>query len=65
MKGVFVNFLAIIVGAFLGLLMKQGIPSRYKKTIMQALRLAVFLIGIKKETTFTSGPNTEKLTDTW
>lgn len=47
MKGVFVNFLAIIAGAFLGLLMKQGIPIRYKKTIMQALGLAVFLIGIK------------------
>ncbi len=47
MIGTIVNAFAIIAGSLLGLLLKKGIPEGYKKTVMQALSLAVILIGIK------------------
>lgn len=45
--GSIVNALAIVVGGALGLLLKSGIPERFNKTLMQALGLSVFLIGIQ------------------
>ncbi len=46
MLGTIVNSIAIIIGALLGNLLKQGIPERIKETIMQGIGLAVLLIGI-------------------
>jgi uncharacterized membrane protein YqgA involved in biofilm formation len=45
--GTFVNCIAIIAGSLLGMLLRSGIPSQYKRTIIQALGLAVILIGLK------------------
>jgi len=47
MIGTIVNTLAIIAGSLIGLLLRGGIPSQYKQTIIQALSLAVILIGFK------------------
>jgi hypothetical protein len=45
--GTIVNTLAIIVGSLLGLIFKGGIPRKYQITVMQAISLAVILIGLK------------------
>jgi len=45
--GTIVNFIAIIVGSVIGIVLKKGIPERYKDTIMQGIGLATFLIGLK------------------
>lgn len=47
MLGTIVNTVAIIAGSLIGLLFRGGIPEKYRVTIMQALSLAVILIGIK------------------
>ena len=47
MLGTIVNTLAIIAGSLVGLLLRGGIPAQYKQTIIQALSLAVILIGLK------------------
>ncbi|MBW1840881.1 MAG: DUF554 domain-containing protein [Deltaproteobacteria bacterium] len=46
MLGTIVNALAIIAGSLLGLVFRGGIPERYKVTIMQAISLAVILVGL-------------------
>ena len=46
MLGVIVNALAIIVGGFLGLLIKKGVPERYSDAIMKGLGLCVLYIAI-------------------
>lgn len=46
MLGTLVNTGAIIVGSLLGLLFSGGIQKRYKQTVMQAISLAVVLIGL-------------------
>lgn len=46
MLGTIVNTIVIILGSFLGLLIKGEIPERISKTIMQGLALAVLYIGI-------------------
>jgi hypothetical protein len=46
MLGTIVNSAAIIVGTFLGILLKTGIPDRIKHTIMQGIGLSVVLIGL-------------------
>ncbi|MFO8090752.1 MAG: DUF554 domain-containing protein [Desulfatiglandaceae bacterium] len=46
MLGTFVNAAAIVAGGGIGLVLRGGIPSRYSTTVMQALSLAVMLIGI-------------------
>jgi uncharacterized membrane protein YqgA involved in biofilm formation len=45
--GTIVNAVAIIAGALLGLLFRGGIPEKYNRTIMNAISLAVLVIGIK------------------
>ncbi len=45
--GTIVNSLAIIAGGLIGLLLKGGIPEKYSRIMMQAIGLAVILIGIK------------------
>lgn len=47
MFGTIVNTLAIIVGSFIGVVLKGGIPKKYNITVMQAVSLAVILIGLK------------------
>jgi uncharacterized protein len=47
MLGTIVNCLAIIAGSLVGLLFKNGIPDRYNQTVMQAVGLAVLLVGLK------------------
>jgi hypothetical protein len=44
--GTFVNAAAIVAGGGVGLVLRGGIPSRYSTTVMQALSLAVMLIGV-------------------
>lgn len=47
MFGTVVNTLAIIAGSLAGLVLKGGIPKAYMDTVMQAIGLAVILIGLK------------------
>ncbi len=47
MLGTIVNCLTIIAGSIIGILFKNGISQKYNKTIMQAIGLAVMLIGLK------------------
>ncbi len=47
MLGTIVNCLTIIAGSLVGLLFRNGIPEKYNQTVMQAIGLAVILIGMK------------------
>mgnify|MGYP001030498227 CR=1 FL=1 len=47
MLGTIVNCMAIVAGGLVGLLFKNGIPDRYNQTVMQAVGLAVLLVGLK------------------
>ncbi|HBR01617.1 MAG TPA: DUF554 domain-containing protein, partial [Ruminiclostridium sp.] len=44
--GTVVNVVAVIIGGMCGVLLKKGIPDRYKTTIMQAIGLSVIIVGI-------------------
>jgi len=44
--GTIINILAIIIGSTIGMLLRKGIPERFKSTIMQAIGLAVVIIGV-------------------
>ncbi len=44
--GTIVNAAVIIIGAMLGNFLKSGFPERFKATLMQAISLAVILIGL-------------------
>ena len=46
MIGTIVNSLAILLGGTLGLVFRKGISDRFKSTVMQALGLAVVMIGL-------------------
>ena len=61
MIGTLINVALVLVGTALGLLLRKGIPERVKDTVMQALGLAVILIGASgalgiSGTTITSVP---------
>jgi hypothetical protein len=47
MLGTIVNSLAILAGGIVGLLLRSGIPQKYKDTAISALGLAVIFIGLK------------------
>jgi uncharacterized protein len=47
MFGTFVNALAIAAGGLIGLVLRGGIPRSCAETIMQAIGLAVLLIGLQ------------------
>ena len=47
MKGTLVNVAAIVAGAGLGLILRLGISESCKRTILQAMGLAVLFIGIR------------------
>lgn len=44
--GTIVNSAAIIAGGLVGLRVKQGMPERFKTTIMQGIGLSVLLVGV-------------------
>jgi uncharacterized membrane protein YqgA involved in biofilm formation len=44
--GTLVNVAAVVIGGACGLIVKKGLPERFKSTIMQALGLAVIIVGI-------------------
>jgi len=46
MLGTIVNSIAIIAGAFVGILLNKGIKEQYTKTIMDGMGLSVVVIGI-------------------
>ncbi len=46
MLGTVVNVLAIIAGSCIGLIFRGGIPMGYQQTVIQAIGLAVAIIGI-------------------
>ncbi|WP_432661853.1 DUF554 domain-containing protein [Wukongibacter baidiensis] len=46
MLGTIVNALAIVGGSLIGLFFKKGIPKQYNDTVINALSLAVILIGL-------------------
>ncbi len=45
--GSIVNVILILLGSFLGLLLRKGLPENLKSTIMQGMSLAVILIGFQ------------------
>ncbi len=45
-SGAFVNFVLVLIGASLGVLLKKGIPEKLKNAIMTGMALCVLLIGI-------------------
>lgn len=45
--GVLVNVVAIIIGAFVGVQLKKGMPENLSKHIMNGLALSTFIIGVK------------------
>ncbi len=47
MLGTIVNCLTIIAGSVIGIGFKNKIPEKYNQTVMQAIGLAVILVGIK------------------
>ncbi|MCL2365583.1 MAG: DUF554 domain-containing protein [Oscillospiraceae bacterium] len=46
MLGVAVNFVAILIGGVIGLLVKKGIPERFSSAIMAGIGLCILFIGI-------------------
>lgn len=46
MLGVLVNVAAIVAGGMIGLLLKRGLPETVKHVVMQAIGLAVIVIGL-------------------
>ena len=47
MFGTLVNTLAIVGGSLCGLLLRGGLPQAWRTTVIQAISLAVILIGLK------------------
>ena len=43
--GTIVNTITIIIGSFIGIIIKGGLKEKYKNIIMQALALCVFFVG--------------------
>ena len=46
MLGTIVNVIAIVIGSFIGILLKKGIKEEFKDTIMNGIGLTVIIIGI-------------------
>lgn len=45
-SGAVVNFILVIVGGLVGMLLKKGIPERIQQTLMYAMALCVLFIGV-------------------
>ncbi len=46
LSGAVVNFIAVIIGGMVGVLLKKGIPERIKDTLVKGMALCVAYIGI-------------------
>ena len=46
MTGTIVNTLAVIIGAFIGIILKRGIPERLADTLMKGLGLCTLYLGV-------------------
>lgn len=45
--GTLVNSLAIVVGSFIGLIIKRGLPEKWQETIMNGIGMSILIIGIQ------------------
>lgn len=45
-SGAFVNFILVIIGSSFGMLLKRGIPEKIQNTLVSAVALCVFYIGV-------------------
>lgn len=65
MTGTWINVGGIILGAFIGLLLKQGIPERVNHAIMKMEGLAILIIGLNGvlSSMFRADPVTGRLRD--
>lgn len=45
-SGAFVNFVLVLIGSGIGMLLKRGIPDKIQKTLVSAVALCVLYIGI-------------------
>lgn len=45
-SGAFVNFILVLIGSSIGMLLKRGIPEKIQKTLVSAVALCVLYIGI-------------------
>lgn len=45
-SGAFVNFILVILGSVIGMLLKKGIPEKVQKTLISAVALCVLYIGV-------------------
>ena len=45
-SGAFVNFILVIIGSSIGMLLRRGIPEKVQKTLVSAVALCVLYIGI-------------------
>ena len=46
MLGTIVNAVAVIIGAFIGMLLKKGLPEKMADTLMKGLGLCTLFLGI-------------------
>ena len=53
MYGNIVNVIAVIIGSFIGMLLKKGIPDRIQNAIITSLGMSVIVIGLKDALKFT------------
>lgn len=63
--GTITNILLIVAGSFIGLLMKKAIPERLKTSLVQALALATFSIGMMGVITAAVSVNGKLLTSNY
>ena len=45
-SGAFVNFVLVLIGSGIGMLLKRGIPEKIQKTLISAVALCVLYIGV-------------------
>lgn len=55
MLGNIVNTVAIILGSFLGMFLKKGLPNRIKDIVMSVMALSILSLAIKDAITFENG----------
>lgn len=58
MFGTIVNFLSIIIGSLLGLILKKGIKEKYKEVILSIVPITIIFLGLS--TTLSNMPKSEK-----
>jgi uncharacterized membrane protein YqgA involved in biofilm formation len=61
MIGTYVNVAAIIAGSLVGILLRHGLPERFKEILLQAIGLAVLFIGMATALSGLLSPESEAL----